>query len=631
VTILQNAFGQMIDVFYGFTGNFGTAIIVFAAFTRVILFPLSLISQKNSIILFKIMPMLDDIKARHSGELSVMLKEQKSLYKREKYSSLKAILPLLVQIPVIIGVVRAVYAIADTGDYNFDFLGVNLSEQPPVVLIPILAAVSSFFMCLMQNSLNPLTKSQGFFGKWGTAIFLTAFSGYFAFSVQGGVGLFWIAGNIFSMAVTVIATLIYPPKKYIDFANYSPPTKPTAQEKREARAQKQSEKVREKADIERFYAAANKQVVFYSEGSGFYKYFKHYIEHILDNSDITIHYITSDLNDQVFDLELPRLESYFCGGNGLISLMMKLDCDVLVMTMPDLGKYHIKRSLVRKDIEYIYTDHGFGSVNLLLRKGALDNFDTVFCGGKSYNAEIRAMEQVYSLPEKRLIDAGFGLFDELIARVASLTSERAEKSTAAEKPQILIAPSWQKDNILEFCLEPLMEGLLCGDYKIIIRPHPEFVKRFPAKMRRIIDKYGDRTGDDFEIQTDFSSNSAVYLSDVVITDWSTIAQEFSFATKKPSLFINTPMKIMNPDWELLKVEPIDIWIRDEIGVSVDVDDLGAIRETVQKLIADSPSFSEKISGIFRYEVYNIGESAKVGGDYIIGQIERKSNGSQSES
>ena len=50
---------------------------------------------------------------------------------------------------------------------------------------------------------------------------------------------------------------------------------------------------------------------------------------------------------------------------------------------------------------------------------------------------------------------------------------------------ILIAPSWQKDNILESCLEETLKPLLATGYRIVVRPHPEFVKRFPAKIRAI--------------------------------------------------------------------------------------------------------------------------------------------------
>ena len=41
--------------------------------------------------------------------------------------------------------------------------------------------------------------------------------------------------------------------------------------------------------------------------------------------------------------------------------MMKLEADIVPMTMPDIETFHIKRSYIKKDIEYIYLFHGFAS------------------------------------------------------------------------------------------------------------------------------------------------------------------------------------------------------------------------------------------------------------------------------
>ncbi|MCL1903597.1 MAG: membrane protein insertase YidC [Oscillospiraceae bacterium] len=610
----------VIDKCYITTGNFGIAIILFTLLTRVILFPISLISQKNSLVLFKLQPQLADLKARHSGEPGEMFREQNKLYKKEKYSTLKALLPLFIQIPIIIGVVRAVYTVVEDSSYDFYFLGLDLARVPTLtsslVVFPILAALSSFLLCLVQNSLNPLTKAQGFLTKWGVAIFLTGFSGYFAFVCQASVGLYWVCGNVFSILVTVLCTMIYNPKKL--GYNASDFVKPVLSkgDKTEKRDRKKLEKEREKKDMERFYAA-KKQLVFFSEASGFWKYFEHFINYILDNSDITVHYLTADYNDRVFEFNKPRFEPYFCTSNGLISAFMKMDSDIVAMTMPDLETYHYKRSLVRKDIEYVYIDHGFGSFNMIYRKGALNNFDTIFCYGKNHNDEIKAMERIYNLHAKKLVNVGFGLLDMLIEQYQALEKQKNDK------PQILIAPSWQKDNILEICLDELLGALLNESYKVILRPHPEFVKRFPWRMKAIFDKYGDREGDNFEIQTDFSSNSTIYCSDLIITDWSAIALEFSFTTRKPSLYINTPMKIMNPEWDRIDVTPIDIWIRDKIGVSADVDKLANISELCLDLIEKSDDYYEKITDVFNECIYHPGQSAQIGGEYLINSIKEK--------
>lgn len=63
--------------------------------------------------------------------------------------------------------------------------------------------------------------------------------------------------------------------------------------------------------------------MFYSESSGFYKYYRGMIEELLENSDIVIHYVTSDPEDQVFQIRHERFKAYYIGEIKLITLMMK--------------------------------------------------------------------------------------------------------------------------------------------------------------------------------------------------------------------------------------------------------------------------------------------------------------------
>ena len=623
--IFGTFFGYIMNFCYIVTSNFGWSIVIFTLLTKIILFPISLISQKNSIVMVKIKPELDDLQARYENEPNTLIKEQRTLFRKEGYSALKAILPLLVQIPLIIGVISVINnPVRHLGDsVDPGFFGMDLFSLPVNLFVPVLAILSTVFLCVMQNKYNVISREQGFFGKWGVALFLVIFTGWFVFVVPAGVGLYWTYSNVSGVLVLAVCNMIYNPKKYIDYENRSIKIKPTKAEKAALRERRRLEKEREKADMQRFYST-EKELLFFSESSGFYKYFEGFIDYVIKNSDITVHYLTADINDQVFKLKKPQFETYFCTPHGLITAFMKIDAELAVMTLADLDVYQYKRSIVRKDIEYIYVDHGLGSCNLTLRTGALNHYDTIFCNSKDYNEEIRATERVYGLNEKTLVNVGFGLLDTLIERYNS--SERQKNS----KPQILIAPSWQKDNILEYCLVPMLDGLLKLDAKIILRPHPEFIKRFPGKMKNINTKYEEQINAGIlEIQTDFSSNSTVYNSDIVITDWSSITLEFSFTTKKPSLFINTPMKVMNPEWRKIDIEPMDLRLRDEIGVSLDVEQLSNIKTVVNDLLGSSDNYREAIQNIIDERLYNINQTAKVGGDYLIGQIlTRRSNREQ---
>ena len=99
--LITNPLMELIKLFYRISHNYFVAIILFSIAIKIVLFPLSFWAQSQSVKLAKIKPQLDDIKAYLSHDLRTMLKEQKKLYKKEKYNSFASMIPLLLQIPII--------------------------------------------------------------------------------------------------------------------------------------------------------------------------------------------------------------------------------------------------------------------------------------------------------------------------------------------------------------------------------------------------------------------------------------------------------------------------------------------------------------------------------------------------
>ena len=444
--------------------------------------------------------------------------------------------------------------------------------------------------------------------------------------MPAGVALYWIASNIFAIVQLYLLNWAINPKKYVDYEDLEESKKELAalegiggNSGKKKLFEKNPYAKREKADYKRFFSVVNKHLVFYSENNGFYKYYAGMIEYILKNTNIVIHYITSDPDDSIFKKaeENSRIKAYYIGEKKLITLMMKLDADVVVMTMPDLENYHIKRSYIRKDIEYIYIPHGMDSLNMTMRTGSMDHFDTVFCTGKHQKEEIEKTEKVYELPKKNLVEWGYCLLDSMRDDY-----NKMEKKVSDVK-SILIAPSWQKDNIVDSCLDELLDNLKGHGYKITVRPHPQHVRHMPERMQQLKDRFAN--DDDIEIQTDFSSNSTVFEADMMITDWSGICYEYAYTTCKPVLFIDTPMKVMNPEYEKIGVEPINIWMRDSIGASLKPDEMDRIPEVVDQILKHTEDYKQKIDEFVHEYVYNLGNSAQVGADYIINAVVRKIN------
>lgn len=676
-TVIGVPLGYLMRFCWLLVRDYGVAIIIFTLLTKVIMFPISLLVQKNSIKMVKMKPQLEALRYQYVDDKDAYFDAQNALYKKEKYSPMAGIWPLLLQLPIILGLIDVVYkplkhllhipaetvnalvekaaslagstvealgstaqlkvvelVSSDPGAFSsfdsgvisaiqgmkMDFLGINLAATPSVTrldllfLVPVLAGLTAFLLCWVQNRINVLQIEQSRLSQWGMTVFMIAFSTYFAFIVPAGVGLYWAWGNLFAIGVMYLVNLIYDPKKYIDY-------KALEQLKKDVAAQRAADKRNRK--LARKYMklfnsnSEHMKLMFYSEGSGYYKYFANIIDAILKNSKLTIHYVTSDPDDAIFRKDEPRIIPYYADETRLISLMMKVEADIVVMTTPDLEKYHIKRSKVRKDVEYIYIDHACSSLNLTYRTGAFDYFDTIFSVGPDQTEEIRALEVLRGTKKKKIVECGYGLIDNMIAAYG------ASDKTPNEKPTILIAPSWQYDNIMDSCLDGLIEGLYGKGYRIVIRPHPQYVRRFPVRMKEIIGKYGDLFGDDFAIETDFSSNVTVYTADLVITDWSAIAYEFSFTTLKPSLFINTKMKVVNKAYKKIDIVPFDITARDIIGKSVDKDGVPEIGEAVAYLLSHQDEYRGSIEKLRSEHFYNLGSSGEAGAKYITDRLTRK--------
>lgn len=509
------------------------------------------------------------------------------------------------------------------------FLGLNLGDIPAAtgglsLLVPIAAGLAAFALCLSQNRMNPLQAEQGMAGQLSTTLLSVGIALFLGFFVPAGVGLYWIFSNLFTILQQFLLNKIIDPKKHIDYEALEQSKQALAElenlgGKRNLFSHDPDAK-REKADYKRFFSIVNKHVVFYSEKSGFYKYFQDTIAYLLSHSNLVIHYVTSDPDDQIFGIaeREPRIKPYYIGEKRLITLMMKLEADIVLMTMPDIETFHIKRSYIKKDIEYIYLFHGFASTHMVLREEALDHYDTIFCSGPVQIKEIRAREAMKGLPEKKLIDTGYGVVEHLRAAYEQMDH------TPHDRPQILIGPSWQKDNIMDSCIDPLLEQLLHRGYRVILRPHPEWLKRYPQKAEAFAARHREEIDSGaFEFQTDFSSGDTVYQSDLLITDWSTIAMEFSFTTRKPSLFVNTPMKVMNPNYRELGMEPLDITLRDQLGRSVDPDRLDTAGQIVAELLADTQRYDTEIDGLVHNLMPNFGHSGEIGGTYILRSLQEK--------
>ena len=354
---------------------------------------------------------------------------------------------------------------------------------------------------------------------------------------------------------------------------------------------------------------SKRSIVFYAENKASMNHFRTLIFELTERINFQICYISSVKDDPIFTSTNKNILSFYVGeGTARTKFFLTLRAKILVMDMPDLDTYHIKRSK-EYPVHYIYLFHSMFSIHSYLRKGALDNYDTIFCVGPHQVNEIRATEKLYELKPKKIVNYGFGRLDTLLQE-----KEEFEKSDSNMKDLILITPSYGNENLLEKCGIELIDTLLKSNFRVLLRPHFRILRDSKKLIDSIKDKFGKNPN--FIFEDDVIPSKYFHNSICMISDWSGISMEYAFTCECSVIFIDVPKKILNPDANDLSLEPIEISLRNKIGHIVSPENIENIPTIIKNFENDVPNFSQQIKEIRTNIVFNVGNSAPIGAKYI---------------
>ncbi len=352
-----------------------------------------------------------------------------------------------------------------------------------------------------------------------------------------------------------------------------------------------------------------RSIVFYAENKASMNHFQGLILELTEKMNLQICYVTSIKSDPILSTINKKIIPFYIGdGTARTKFFSSLKAKILIMDMPDLGNLHIKRSN-EYPVHYIYLFHSMYSVHSYLRKGAVDNYDTIFCVGSHQIKEIRKTENVYGLKPKKLINYGYGRLDTLLQK-----KKDSQITNSNVNDLIIIAPSYGDNNLLEKCGDKLIDLLLKSNFRVMLRPHIRTLRDSKELIDSIKKKFGQNPN--FILETGVINFDSLNNSICMISDWSGISLEYAFTFERTVIFIDVPKKILNPNWSDIKIEPIEISIRDQIGHIVSPNNLEEILVLIRSLDKNTQDISEQIKEIRQKTIYNIGGSANIGSEYI---------------
>jgi hypothetical protein len=85
------------------------------------------------------------------------------------------------------------------------------------------------------------------------------------------------------------------------------------------------------------------------------------------------------------------------------------------------------------------------------------------------------------------------------------------------------------------------------------------------------------------------------------------------------------MKVLNENWQKINCEPIEITLRDEIGISSEKSDVVNMGEIVKDTFSRYGEYEKKTEKALYKAVYNVGSSNAVGAKYILDRLVKIQN------
>ena len=310
--------------FYEATGSYGLAIVVFALMVNLIMTPFMAKSKKSMMRSSRLQPQIQELQRRHEGNPQKLNAEMQKLYQEEGVNPMSGCLWSLIPFPILIAlysvirrpITRMMFAadsVVDTlkeymttmgwyaasgaradayaevklanlahqhwdavstdlagkidklMDIDFNFLGINLGDQPTVstlwqgpytwaaiglFLIPFVSAALSYFSMKISSASNPTTgDAQSEATMKSMNLMMPLMSIWICFVMPAAMGVYWIANSLFGMARDYLLNKIF--KKQMD-------------EEDKIRAARRSEREKEmeakKAEYERLKAEGKTSV-----------------------------------------------------------------------------------------------------------------------------------------------------------------------------------------------------------------------------------------------------------------------------------------------------------------------------------------------------------------------------------
>lgn len=231
----------LLHVLAGWFGNYALAIIVLTVIVRGAMFPLSRKAAVNAQKMQELAPELKKIADQHKDDIQARMTAQRELQKRVGFNPMAGCLPMFLQLPIFIGLYRALSVDIELrqqplipgmdwasnlagpdmfrywGDWMIDYLAGRGTGWlgPYFNILPVI--VVGLFLLQQKLFMPPATDEQTAMTQKMMSI-MTLMMGLFFFRVPAGLCLYFITSSLWGICERVLVKKTVPNKTHFDLA-----------------------------------------------------------------------------------------------------------------------------------------------------------------------------------------------------------------------------------------------------------------------------------------------------------------------------------------------------------------------------------------------------------------------------
>ena len=190
---------MILGAFYTVTGaagleSYGFPIILLTILIKLVTYPLTVKQVKSMKAMQEIQPKMKKIQEKYKNDPRMLQQKTGELFRQAGINPLAGCLPLLVQMPILMGMYYALFNFAYPSEAAEAFLWIpHLSAPDPLYILPVLSALTTFLQQKMTSTeMNPQMKIM--------MTVMPLFIGWISLNFPAGLVLYWVTMNIVQIA-----------------------------------------------------------------------------------------------------------------------------------------------------------------------------------------------------------------------------------------------------------------------------------------------------------------------------------------------------------------------------------------------------------------------------------------------